>query len=96
MVEHLFLRQLSDPIKVELTQETYNWLISLSLEKSNIAEDGSTIDEKKSGSGHSYDNVNDSMGALVMMVLLILLMVTAYMAYRVYFQRKYLTESWLK
>ena len=62
---------------------------------SNIAPDGSVIDETKSGSGHTYQSVNKSMGALVMMVLFMTMGITAYMAYRVYFQRKYFTQSWL-
>ena len=70
--------------------------MSLSLQHSNTAADGSTIDEKKSGSGHSYDNVNASMGGLVMMVLFVLLIVTAYMVYRVYMQQKYFSESYIK
>ena len=76
--------------------ETLAWLHSLSLEKSNTAADGSTIDETKSGSGHSYEDVNGSMGALVMLALFVLVMSTFYLVYRVYKKQKYLSESWIK
>ena len=73
-----------------------NWVLSLSHIKSNTDEDGSTINEKKSGSAHTYDNVNKSTGGLVMVSLFFLLFATGYLGYRVYFQRKYLSEGWKK
>jgi hypothetical protein len=81
---------------LELNQETLTWVLSLSLSKSNTNPDGSIINEYKSGSGHLHVNVNDSMGALVMMVFFFLVVSSVYMAYRVYMQRKYLSEAWLK
>jgi len=87
---------LADPTPLELSIETLAWVLSLSLEKSNTAADGSTINENKSGSGHAYQNVNDSIGALVMLALFVLLLSTAYMCFRVYKKQKYLSESWLK
>lgn len=36
------------------------------------------------------------MGALIMMALFFLIISTLYLGYRVYFQRKYLSEAWLK
>ena len=81
---------------MELEKETYEWLMSLSVEKSNTAEDGSMIDPSKSGSGHSKESVNGSTGAFVMCALFLLIASTLYMIWRVYFNQKYLTDSWKK
>lgn len=100
MEDHqLFLsnaRNLADPVSLELNKDTLTWVLSLSLKKSNVGADGSTLVENKSGSGHNYENVNDSMGAQVMLALFFLTGATIYMCFRVYMKQKYLTESWLK
>jgi hypothetical protein len=48
------------------------------------------------GSGHLDDTISQASGALVLMTLIILVMSTLYMAWRIYFKKKYLSVYWIK
>jgi hypothetical protein len=67
--------------------DTWNWISSMSPQLSKTGQHGS---------GHKDDTISQASGALVLMVLIILSLSTIYMAWRVYYKKKYLTIYWTK
>jgi hypothetical protein len=66
---------------------------SLSVMKSNLDSDGRMIDTKRSNTGHQYIDVNGSVSIFIMMNLFLLIFAGIYLAFRVYFSKKYLTPK---
>lgn len=64
---------------------TKAWLFSLS---PKLSEGGTHH------TGHVNENINGSSAAFVLCNLIILVLATLYMAWRVYYKKKYLTESY--
>jgi len=70
--------------------DTWTWISSMSPKLANSAATGAH------GSGHKDDSISQASGALVLMVLIILTLATIYMAWRVYYKKKYLSVYWTK
>lgn len=50
----------------------------------------------KHGAGHDDININSASGAFMLLGLILIVLMTFYMIFRVYKQKKFLTEAWLK